>query len=97
MHYREGQWIGNKWPSIDIEPVDASYFVPILKHLSVTYGFAMPPIIDTIDGYTADFNLLGSAASLDIDTWMFSIAFEKTNARDLVLAALHALPGNYFE
>jgi hypothetical protein len=84
MRFREDQWIGNRWPSIDIEPMDQSLF---FRHLSycLTYNFPMPWIIDTIDGYdgyAADFELLGSAASLSIDAYMFSLDFQQAEVRD---------------
>ncbi len=97
MKVYESQWAGNKWSSIDIEPRDERLFFKLLDHFAAIYNFPMPRITDTIDGYAADFNVLDSTASLDIDTWMFSIAFEKIAVRDHVLAALRALPENYFE
>jgi hypothetical protein len=97
MQFREDQWIGNRWPSIDIEPMDQSLFFRLLNHLTVTYKFPMPRIIDTIDGYAADFEILGSAASLGIDAYMFSLAFQESEVRNQVLEALTALPGNYFD
>jgi hypothetical protein len=57
----------------------------------------MPPIIDTIDGYAADFEILGSEASIHIDTWSFSIAFEIERVRDQVMEDLQRLPVRYFE
>lgn len=89
--------MANGWPTIDIEPMDAALFFKILDYLCATYNFPVPHIIDTIDGYAADFILLDSAASLHIDTWTFALALANPLARDQVLAALHALPENYFE
>src|SRR5689334_9309286 len=97
MHFRKDEWIGNRWPSIDIEPMDQELFFRVLSYLSVTYNFPMPRIIDTIDGYAADFELLGSAASLSIDAYMFMLGFQHADTRDRVLAALLALPDNYFD
>jgi hypothetical protein len=91
------QWMANGWPTIDIEPMDATLFFKILDYLGAAYNFPVPHIIDTIDGYAADFNLFDSAASLHIDAWTFTLAFENPTARDQVLAALLALPENYFE
>jgi hypothetical protein len=97
MQFREDQWIGNRWPSIDIDPMDQSLFFRLLSYLCVTYKFPMPSIVDTIDGYAADFELLGSAATLAIDTWTFSLAFQESMVRDQVLKTLAALPENYFD
>ncbi len=96
MRFREDEWIGNRWPSIDIEPMDQGLFFRLLTHLTVTYNFPMPRIIDTIDGYAADFELAGSAATLSIDACMFSLAFQEQDVRDQVLATLIMLPENYF-
>ena len=96
LHFRKDQWQGNRWASIDIQPVDAAYFPRVLAHLSSQYGFALPPIIDVIDGYAADFVLLDSKATIHIDTWTFSIAFEQERVRDQVLTDLQALPPEYF-
>jgi hypothetical protein len=97
LHFRRDQWQGNRWASIDIQPVDTAYFLRLLAHLSNQYGFALPPIIDIIDGYAADFVLLGSRATLHIDTWTFSVAFEEERVRDQVLVDLQGLPSEYFE
>ena len=97
LHFRKDQWQGNRWASIDIQPVDAAYFPRLLAHLSNQYGFALPSVTDIIDGYAADFVLLGSKATLHIDTWTFSIAFEEVGVRDRVLADLRGLPPAYFE
>jgi hypothetical protein len=90
------QWMANGWPTIDIEPMDATLFFKILDYLCAADNFPVPHIIDTIDGYAADFTLLDSAASLHIDAWTFALAFENLAARDQVLATLLALPENYF-
>ena len=97
LHFREDRWEGNKWPSIDITPNDAAYFLRILAYLSVRYGFTLPRIIDLLDGYAADFQLLGASATIHIDTWTFSLAFADETVRDRVLADLQTLPGDYFE
>ncbi len=91
------QWLGNKWASIDIQPVEAQYFLRILFHLSYVYGFAMPTVIDILDGYTADFKLDSSQASIHIDNYTFSIAFERTEVCNRVLSHLQALPEQYFD
>jgi hypothetical protein len=97
VKFYQTQWMANGWPTIDIEPMDAAMFFKILDYLCAAYNFPVPPIIDTIDGYAADFILLDSAASLHIDAWTFALAFENPAARDQVFAALLALPENYFE
>jgi hypothetical protein len=89
--------MANGWLTIDIEPMAESLFFKILDHLCIPYHIPTPPIIDTIDGYAADFTLLDSAASLYIDAWTFAITFGKSSTRDQVLAALLALPENYFD
>jgi hypothetical protein len=95
--FRNDRWLGNKWASIDISPVDVAYFLRVLSYLSMRYGFKMPPIIDLIDGYAADFTILDSKASIHIDTWTFSIAFEAEPIRDRLIAELQALPTGFFE
>jgi hypothetical protein len=97
LHFRKDRWQGNRWASIDIQPVDAAYFSRLLTHLSSHYSFVLPLIIDLIDGYAADFVLLGSKATIHIDTWTFSIAFEEEGVRDQVLIDLQELPPGYFE
>lgn len=89
--------MANGWPTIDIEPMAESLFFKILDYLCATYNMPTPRIIDTIDGYAADFTLLDSAVSFHIDAWTFAIAIEKSTIRDHVLAALLTLPENYFE
>ena len=89
--------MANGWSTIDIEPMNSALFFKILDYLCTTYNFPVPPIIDTIDGYAADFILLDFAASLHIDAWTFALAFEKSSTRDQVFAALLALPEIYFK
>jgi hypothetical protein len=96
MQFRKDQWVGNKWDSIDIEPVDAACVLPLLMHLSNQYGFPMPFIINLIDVYAADFEIAGSQATLHLDTWTFSIAFAQTAVRDAVFDALQGLPEDFF-
>lgn len=97
MHFRKDEWIGNRWPSIDIEPMDENLFFRLLDYLCKAYNFPTPRILDTIDGYAADFEILGWAASLSIDAYMFSLGFQRAEIRDQVLAALMKLPDNYFD
>ena len=96
LSFRKDQWLGNRWASVEIEPVDANCLLPILFHLSTLYQFDMPKLIDTLDGYATDFKISGSRAMLNLDNWSFSIAFENADVRDQVLAELVALPGDYF-
>ncbi len=96
MRFREDQWTGNQWASIEIEPVDRAYFLPILKYLAASYGLPLPNIIWDVDGYCADFELLGSKAIIKVDTWSFSVAFQISSVRNQVLALFRALPPNYF-
>lgn len=96
LKFSEDRWIGNKWASIEIEPVDDVYFLPMLSYLMMTYNLSQPNIIDAIDGYIAHLNILNYDATLSLDTWSFSIAFEQDAVRDTVLEALRALPDDYF-
>jgi hypothetical protein len=96
LRFRKDTWAGNHWPSIEIEPVDATYFPRLLAHLAHTHVFAMPVIVHTIDGLAADFVIHGSRAKMMVDTWTFSIAFARKNVRDSVLNALTTLPGDAF-
>ena len=97
MRFQKDEWIGNRSPSIDIEPMDENLFFRLLDYLREAYNFPMPRILDTIDGYAADFEILGAAASLSIDAYMFSLGFQRAEVRDQVLATLMALPDNYFD
>lgn len=97
MEFLDYQWSGQRWDSIEIEPIDQRYFFPLLDYLMTTYGFPQPRVIDTIDGYAADFVLLGSDATLQIDAYSFSIAVQDKAVRDVLLAALRELPEGYFE
>ena len=97
LQFRKDQWTGNKWASIDIWPNNTSYFPRILTHLSHYYSFPFPCIIDLIDGYAADFQLMSSQVTIHIDSYTFSIAFADEAVRDRVFADLQALLSDYFE
>lgn len=97
MRFSKDEWAGNRWPCIDFEPMDEGLFFRVLDYLHDSYNFPMPRIIDTIDGYAADFEISGSVASLSIDAYMFSLAIQQAEIRDQVLARLLALPDNYFD
>jgi hypothetical protein len=88
VKFRDDEWLGNKWASIDIEPVDVNNFLPVLLHLSDLYGFPVPSIDHCLDAHAADFKILNSKATIHIDCWTFSIAFEETMIRDQVLIGL---------
>jgi hypothetical protein len=96
LRFRKDTWAGNHWPSIEIEPVDARYFPRLLLHLSRTHIFAMPVIVDTMDGYAADFVIHGSQAKMMVDTWSFSIAFARKSVRDAIFLSLSTLQGDAF-
>ncbi|GAB2942596.1 hypothetical protein GCM10027048_04020 [Hymenobacter coalescens] len=95
--FATGQWVGNGWPSIDIEPAEHHYqvFLPLLHYLATTYGFAAPRTCPMLDGYAADFCLNGSEGTLFLDNWGMSLAFEHEVVRDQVLAHLQAQPGTF--
>lgn len=97
MNYRKSQWLGNKWPSIDLEPFEAWQFIAVLLHLHATYGFELPGVTDILDGYVADFVIDGSPATLAMDNWGTSLAFAEERVRDRVFADLEALPPDFFE
>lgn len=98
MHkFSKDRWLGNQWTSIEIDPVDTIYFLPILSYLMTTYDIPQPYIIDGIDGYMTEFKILNCDAILSLDSWSFSIAFEYDAVRNTVLEALQALPDDYFE
>lgn len=96
MRFTKDRWLGNRWPCIDIDPVDDRYLLPVLQHLAAAYAAAMPPVIDLITAWVADWELFGSAAMVHLDVWTFSIAFEDEAVRDRVFADLAALPEDYF-
>ena len=77
--------------SIEIEPVDSIHAIKILRYLSGIYGFKMPVIHNTLDGFHADFVILNSKASVHVDNWFSSIAFEKDAVRDTIFDLLSGL------
>ena len=89
-------WQDNQWPSVEIDPLDQAGFFKVLAHLAATYGFAPPVIIDTIDGYAADFWIGGVQATLQIDAWSFSFACPSAAVRDTVFEHLQSLPPDFF-
>jgi hypothetical protein len=92
-----GRWVGNQWPSIEVEPVDTIVFQLLLCYLADIYQFPLPPPVHTLDGCFADFQLLGTEATLDLDNWSLSFACPDEAVRNQVLATLQALPPNFFE
>lgn len=97
MCFRKDEWMGNRWPSIDVEPMDQNLFYRLLSYLTVTFQVQMPRIIDTIDGYAADFEIQRCPVSLGIDAYMFTLGCQQPDVRDTILAALSALPEDYFD
>lgn len=95
IEFRKGRWKGNQWAAIDIEPIDEKSFMPLLRHLATTYDFPMPEIMDKITGYAANFTIMGTEATLDIDTYDFSIAFADESIRDQVFADLLTLGSDF--
>jgi len=91
-----GQWVSNDWPSIDIEPVEFRLVLPLLTHLAVTYQFPLPAVQHLPDLTAADFQVLGAEATLMLDPWFLSLAFDSAAVRDRVLADLLALPSDFF-
>ncbi len=97
LRFFKDHWQGNRWPCIEIDPLDQGCFFTILAHLATTYGFAPPAIIDTIDGYCTDFSLAGQTATLQIDAWSFSFACPDLAVRDMVFDHLQSLPPDFFD
>jgi hypothetical protein len=91
------RWTEQGEEDIEIEPVDATCFLRALAYLSGRYHFEFPRIVDTLDGYAADFILLGILATLAIDTWSFALIVRDETARDVALADLRALPPDFFD
>jgi hypothetical protein len=54
-------------------------------------------VVGTLDGHFADFQLLGTEASLDLDNWCLSFACPDEAVRDQVLITLQNLPPDFFE
>ena len=84
MNLKKDRWLGNQWASIDITPVDDQYFLLILQALAEAYEIDMPEVIDTIDGYAADFVIDDVEGTFRIDAWTFSLAFADDALRDEV-------------
>lgn len=97
MKYTKGQWSGNKWPCIELDPFEPWQFMAVLLHLQVTYKLDPPKVIDILDGYVADFEIGGCRASLHMDNWWTSLAFAEERVRDRVFEDLQALPPDFFE
>ena len=96
--FRKAKWLGNNWASIEIIPDGEIYFLPIFHYLITTYNIPKPQIIPDMDGFIVEeFKLLNSRVLMGIDTWEFSIAFEKDTVRDTVFDALTQLPSDYFD
>lgn len=96
MKFTKDQWLGNKWPSIDIDPYKAWQFLAVLTHLHVTYRIELPPIYNTLDGYGADFRIGDCEVMMSMDNWTFSIAFADEAVRDAVFEELTSLPPDFF-
>ena len=97
VQFTPSRWAGNHWPSIEIEPVETVLFQLVLCYLADLYQFPLPPVAGTLDGYFADFQLLGTEASLDLDNWSLSFACPDEAVRDQVLTTLQNLPPDFFE
>ena len=97
MTFQPGEWAGNRWPSIDIEPDEHRHFLPVLMHVCATHGVPMPGVVDLLDGYAADFLVDGIECRLLMDIWAFSFGCANIVMRDRVLADLRSLPDQYFE
>ncbi|OON70047.1 hypothetical protein [Hymenobacter sp. CRA2] len=98
IRFSPGRWVGNQWACISITPPAAYHyhvFKPLLAYLASTYGFELPRIAPMLDGYAADFCLLGSEATLQADNWDVSLAFEQDAVRDQVLAHLQSQPTGF--
>lgn len=96
LKFSKSRWLGNKWASIEVDPVDEAYFLPVLYYLMKKYSFSHSKIIDSIDGYITDFKIGDCDVYMGIDTWSFSLAFEQEGIRDKVFDDLCNLPNDYF-
>ncbi len=94
--FSKDKWLGNKWPAIEVHPTTTN-FLPIMSHLSRKYKFPFPKIINTIEGYTSDFEINRRKAIMHIDNWSFSFAFEDEKTQKMVLIELQSLPSSCFE
>lgn len=94
------QFTADTWangsPAIDVSPYEYAHFLILLQHLCTTYGAPLPAVVETLDGYLADLELLGARVQLLLDNWTFSFAFSDAAVRDRVLADLQALPRDAF-
>lgn len=97
MHtFSKDRWLGNKWPSIEITPVEGRCFLRLLDHLVSSYAAERPKVIDTMEGCVADLQILGCPATMHLDCWSFSIAFKHESVRDSVFSELETLPADFF-
>ncbi|TGE04261.1 hypothetical protein [Hymenobacter fodinae] len=97
VQFFPSRWVGNQWPSIEMEPVKTALFQLVLAYLANIYQFPLPSVVGTLDGYFADFQVLGTEASFDLDNWSLSFACPSEAVRDEVLTTLQNLPPDFFE
>ncbi|MBN1428010.1 MAG: hypothetical protein JXB07_06465 [Anaerolineae bacterium] len=97
LEFREDYWQDSNWASIEISPIDLAYLPKILLHLATTFGLGLSEIVDIVNGYVLDFEILGSPARVHVDNWFFSIGFEDEAVRNEILSELQSLPSGYFE
>jgi hypothetical protein len=76
--------------------VSNKLLLALFTHLVAVYHLPFPLLVDLLDGYAADFSLLGTDATLMVDNWTLSLASASEKARNSVLADFQALPLNYF-
>jgi hypothetical protein len=65
--YSKDRWAGTQWPSIEVVPAEGRFFPRVPLYLAATYGFRHPKTTDILDGWVAEFEVLGSPAAIHID------------------------------
>ena len=97
LEFRENYWEDSNWASIEISPIDLAYLPKLLLHLGTTFGVGLSEIVDVVNGYVVDFEILGSPARVHVDNWFFSIGFADEAVRNEILSELQSLPASYFD
>ncbi|MEL7436463.1 MAG: hypothetical protein AAFN11_21160 [Chloroflexota bacterium] len=91
MAFYASQWKGNKWASIEIEPIERQIAVKVLEHIASAYDITLPPYHETFEGFYCNFVLENTNVKFTLDAWSCSLAFDVTATRDDVLKSLQRI------
>ncbi|HWX02899.1 hypothetical protein [Collimonas sp.] len=91
MTFTKSQWVGNKWPSVDIFPYETDDFLVVVSSLCTAFSLPTPNIVDILDGYAADLIIDKFPVQIMMDNWTFSVASESSDVRDAVMNILEGI------